>query len=226
MKSTVKRYPPVDIDQAFALSALADRINNGRYINMDSKRQDTKTNKEIMQEALAGQHEITDQDRERGQLIRDHFQGLLFKKLQNNLNGFENTIAEIIGQEKVAQHQLGVIAALPVSYVRDCKKDQIFSAVIQEAGQSQHLPKTTTAQNLAIKILDFVELKLYNCFTVTAVTLEGNLVGFYMKEAPEATGQFETVKARIKNYGQYKGGVPITYLNYVKFPQRKSKESA
>ena len=95
-----------------------------------------------------------------------------------------------------------------------------------EAGQSQHLPQTKTAQNLAIKILDFVELKLYNCFTVTAVTAEGNLVGFYMKEAPVNTGQFETVKARVKNYGQYKGGVPITYLNYVKFPQRKQKESA
>jgi hypothetical protein len=221
----MKRIPPIEIDRAFALAALADRINKGKYINMDSKRDNLKTNKEIMLSAVEGGYVITDEDYTRGQQFRDHFNGLLFKKITGNLNGFETSIAEVLGKDKVAYHQLGLIAALPVTYSRDVKKETIYESIIGSAGSSQHLSDTKKATEMVVKVLDFIELKLYNCFTVTAVTESGNLVGFYMKENPGIVGkEYVTIKARVKSRGQYKGNVPITYLNYVKFPSIKLKE--
>lgn len=209
------RNPPVNLDLAFAASAGAQRIN-GRYINMESKRAEDKTNRELMIEFLEGRAELTDADRELGEKIRAHYNGLLFKKLVNKLNGFEQTIAELLDKDTVAHHKLGVIAALPSGYARETKKETIYDTIISSAGNSQHIPASTKAQEMVIKILDSVELKLYNCWTVTAVTDQGNLVGFYMKYKPNLGSEFTRIRARVKGHSQYKGNVPITYLNYVK----------
>jgi len=207
----------VNLDLAFSSAAAAHRINNGRYINMDSKRSEDKTNKEIMTLVLKGELELTDADREQGEKIRAHYNGLLFKKLVGKLNGFEQTIAELLDKEDIPEFKLGVIAALPSGYARETKKESIYDTIISCAGNSQHLTRTPKAQEMVIRVVDFVELKLYNCFTVTAVTDQGNLIGFYMKTNPKILGtEFTRIRARVKGHSQYKGNVPITYLNYVK----------
>lgn len=210
------KNPPVNLDLAFASAAAAQRIN-GRYINMESKRAEDKTNREIMIEFVEGRSELTEADREQGEKIRAHYNGLLFKKLVNKLNGFEQTIAELLDKDTVAYHKLGVIAALPSGYARETKKESIYDSIINAAGNSQHIANSIKAQEMVIRVLDAVELKLYNCWTVTAVTDQGNLVGFYMKTSPAQMGkEFTRIRAKVKGHSQYKGNVPITYLNYVK----------
>lgn len=218
------RNPPVDLNTAFYAAAAAQRIN-GRYINMESKTAETKTNREVMIEFIEGRAEILEEDRVLGEKIRTHYNGLLFKKLLGNVNGFEQTIAELLDKETVAYHKLGVIAALPSGYARETKKESVYDSIVNSAGNSQHLPKGIKAQELAIRVLDSVELKLYNCWTVTAVTDQGNLVGFYMKTSPAVMGkEFTRIRAKVKGHSQYKGNIPITYLNYVKPLDVKIKE--
>ena len=218
------RNPPVDLNTAFYAAAAAQRVN-GRYINMESKTAETKTNREIMIEFIEGREELLEEDRQVGEKIRSHYNGLLFKKLLGNVNGFEQTIAELLDKETVAHHKLGVIAALPSGYARETKKESVYDSIVSSAGNSQHLPKSIKAQEMAIRVLDSVELKLYNCWTVTAVTDQGNLVGFYMKTSPALMGkEFTRIRAKVKGYSQYKGNIPITYLNYVKPLDVKIKE--
>lgn len=218
------RNPPVDTNIAFAVAAGAQRIN-GRYINMESKKTEDKTNRELMIEFLEGKRELDENDHAQGEKIRAHFNGLLFKKLVGKLNGFEQTIAELLGKDTVAYHKLGVIAALPSAYARETKKETIYETIINLAGGSQHLPADRVAREMVIKVVDSVRLALYNCWTVTAVTEQGNLIGFYMKTDPKVLGnEYTRIRARVKGHSQYKGNVPITYLNYVKPLDVKIKE--
>lgn len=218
------RNPPVDINFAFALAAGAHRIN-GRYINMETKRTEDRTNRELMIEFIEGKRELEEQDRTQGEQIKNHYNGLLFKKLVGKLNGFEQTIAELLDKDTVPYHKLGVIAALPSGFLRETKKENIYENIITLAGASQHLPMDRVAREMAIKVVDSVRLALYNCWTVTAVTEQGNLVGFYMKTDPKDLGnEYTKIRARVKGHSQYKGNVPITYLNYVKPLDVKIKE--
>jgi hypothetical protein len=219
------RNSTVTVDKMFTLAAAAHRANNGRYINMETKNQENKTNKELMQELFEGKQEFLAEDTELGEKVRAHFNGLLFKKITGKLNGFEQTIAELLDQESVPQWKMGLFAALPSAYMRECKKENILENIVTLAAQSRHLPLDTKAKEMVVKILDSVQLKLYNCYTVTAVTDSGNLVGFYMKTDPKPLGtDYIKIRARVKNHGMYKRNVEITYLNYVKPVETKIKE--
>lgn len=219
------KNPPVDTSMAFACAAGAQRIN-GRYLNMESKGATDQTNREIMVDLLQGKLELTDADRESGEKIRNHFNGLLFKKLVGKLNGFEQNIAELLDKDSVPFHKLGIIAALPASYAREVKKEETQETIIKVAGSSQHLQNNRGPLQMVIKVVDSVRLALYNCWTVTAVTEQGNLVGFYMKTDPKELGtEYTKIRARVKGFSQYKGNVPITYLNYVKPLEVKTKEN-
>lgn len=220
------RNPTVTLEQMFTLAAAAHRANGGRYINMETKNQENKTNKELMQEFQEGKQEITEEDRTLGDQVRNHFNGLLFKKITGKLNGFEQTIAELLDRETVPLYKAGIFAALPSAYMRECKKENILENIVTLAANSRHLPESPKAREMVVKILDSVQLKLYNCYTVTAVTDGGNLVGFYMKTDPKPLGtDYIKIRARVKSTGMYKRNVEITYLNYVKPLETKIKET-
>jgi hypothetical protein len=219
------RNPTVTLDLMFAYAAAAHRANGGRYINMESKNRDNKTNKELMQEFIEGKQDLTEEDNELGQNVRAHFNGLLFKKITGKLNGFEQTIAELLDHPTVPQYKMGIFAALPSAYMRECKKETILDSIVTLAANSHHIPSSPKSREMVVKVLDSVQLKLYNCYTVTAVTDNGNLVGFYMKTDPKPLGtDYIKIRARVKNHGMYKRNVEITYLNYVKPLETKIKE--
>lgn len=210
----------------FKASALAFRLN-GDYVNrwiQDPSSQEVKSlplNKDIMRDCLVDSKvELTEQDHTVGELMHDHFKGYLLKGLSKKLNEFENAVAEVVLKEEVSKYEFGLIASLAKIYKRDAESESNKESISKIGYNSKHLDETAETRGtfiLDIELLTSYRLPAYNCWSVTAKTVDNNLVGFYMKQDPALfKGRTISIRCRIKDRKVNKDGFNVTYLNYVK----------
>lgn len=140
----------ISIDDAWALVAMADRVNNGRYLKVieyarDSNGMETGEilhwpNRTLIQNHLAtGEPAVTDQDRQFGKVLAEHYQYLIFDVLGDGKNSdYDKTVFDIIQRAAVGvRRDLAYMASLGQRYHRETAREQI-AETLQAIGSTSH----------------------------------------------------------------------------------------
>ena len=171
-KRIVKSTATYPVDLAWAAVAAADRVNGSKYVNdqtyfsPDETR--LKTNKAIAYEFLDNPETLTDEDRNRGQELADHFKGLLFAALGKPLQGFLETVNKINTMEAVGRFEVACMAALPRTYRNDCERKARDEQMMAWAVDSDYIGQEGSRQILNVRIVETFYSQKFMSLIVTA----------------------------------------------------------
>lgn len=226
VEKIAKRDKKIPIAEAWALVAYADRINNGEYIKFPEFDPETgnvkrKPNRELIsdQVAVMGFRNVTNEDRARGQVFAEHFQGLAFDALSGKANDFDQKIINLITAEEVHEKMgLAYMACLGARYRKDVAKEfreeKMFSlghSSIHQGTVGQHL-------RLQVTVLAKYEGRAFPGSVVRAT--DGNNIYFWSSSKmidmwPDSPESFPVVGV-VKAHGIDRDGYQETRLTRVK----------
>lgn len=119
--------PVYNVADVFAAAAAAYRVN-GEYLKQDvvtfhdngGHTVDKIANKTLVHQFLKGAFDLRDEDREMGEKVRQHCNGLSFKIITGKtLSDFEQAMLTIADKETTdSNYDIAVVASLPASYER------------------------------------------------------------------------------------------------------------
>lgn len=213
--------PLFDIELAWAAVAGADRINGGNYLNQNTYPfpEGGKFNRAIAYDLLENPQLLTQEDKDQGARMHDHFKGLLMRKLMGPLtNGFLDNIADIVAKEQVSKFDVACMAALPKTYRKDLEREAKSAREQSMVATSNYLGQVGTKQRITVEIMDLVYSRNYNIHIVTA-TDGVNIVKFSTAHDPACypKGQKVVIAGSIKRCQENdRTGVKETWLTRVK----------
>lgn len=224
-KKALLKQNKLPIADAWALVAMADRVNEQRYIKFPEFDQETgnvlhRPNREIISDQIAlGLVNITPADRELGNKMSDHFQGLAFNLLSGKTNEFDQKIINLITQDEV-ERTIGMayMACLAARYHREVVKEQKQSMIENIAGTSTHQGTIGQHVRLNVVVINKYEGKAFSGSVVRAT--DGKNLYFWSSSMlidmwPDTPEQFPIVGV-IKAHGQDRDGIQETRLTRVK----------
>lgn len=223
MEPKSKKLPIAD---AWALVAYADRVNQGEYIKFPEFDNETgnvkrKPNRELIddQVSIMGMRSVTSEDREQGQRLAGHFQGLLFDALSGKTNDFDQKIINIITEKEVHEKMgMAYMACLAVRYrkelVKEMRQEQMFKlghSSIHQGAVGQHL-------RLEVTVLSKFEGRAFPGSVVRAT--DGTNIYFWSSSKtidmwPDSPERFPIVGV-VKAHGTDRDGYQETRLTRVK----------
>jgi hypothetical protein len=135
--------PTYNVADIFAAAAAAYRIN-GAYIKQDEvtfhenggHTVDKIANKTLVHQFLKGSFDLRDEDREMGEKVRQHCNGLSFKIITGKtLSEFEQAMLTIADKETTdSNYDIAVVASLPASYERAQARIQQDAMLREKSG--------------------------------------------------------------------------------------------
>jgi hypothetical protein len=170
-QTATRKQITYSIADAWAAVAGADRINEQVYINKDTYPvpPGKKFNKAVAYELLENPGALTQEDRDFGLEMSQHFAGLLFRTLKGPAtNGFIDTIANIVAKEQVTNFDVACMAALPKTYRKDIQREKINRRQETLAATSQHIGMEASKHELDVEIITMIYSQRYNIWIATA----------------------------------------------------------
>jgi hypothetical protein len=190
IKSDTNRFPNSVIwaaEQVFAASVAADQTNGG-YCKFEETEIETgairKPNKVLVHQLLSANTQFEAEVIEQGQLIRQHFQGLLFDQMAGELKDFLATVLRVSTKETFASNDwlgLAVIAALPSTYRRDVARREAEAQRNQLRETSKPYGQPGDRVQAEVEIVQCNWSHKWSMWTVNA-TLNGNLFFFFFNK--------------------------------------------
>lgn len=205
-------------EQVWGAAVAAHRINDG-YLK-DSTWDYDKTPATIIKEAnklmvkrwvdTGDFRQVTADDVEQGQVLRNHFRGYLFMQIAGKLNDFQQTALKIAQLEEFTpKHrlELAILSSLPSVYSRDNAR-KVLDTAIRESSQID-LPVGTKVQG-ELKVVDCRYSMQYNKNIVKA-QVGNSFVDFWFSDTLTVGSRYE-FRGKVKKVR----GDNTTQLNYVK----------
>lgn len=202
------------ITDAWAAIAFADRVNQGQYVNEKVYFKPGEIvkhhNKTLAWESLAGNEEfqITEQDREQGKIMSEHFAGLLFHSLKtagvsfapSGGSGFMSKISEIVAMKQVGKYEVACMSALPVTYRREIAREAAKEKMFKMSAQSDYIGMPGSRIETNLEVIDTFYSQKYSSLIVTAA-VDNNIVKFFSTKDVENfnKGASITVKGTVKH---------------------------
>ncbi len=224
-KKAFVKQNKLPIADAWALVAMADRINEGKYIKFpefdpESGNVKYRPNREIIANQIAlGLVNITPLDREMGERMANHFQGLAFSLLGGKTNDFDQKIINLITQDEIDRNMgLAYMACLANRYHRELVKEHKQSILENIAGTSTHQGSIGQHVRLNVTVINKYEGRAFPGSVVRAT--DGTNLYFWSSSKmidmwPDAPEQFPIVGV-IKAHGKDRDGIQETRLTRVK----------
>jgi hypothetical protein len=179
---------PFPISLVWAAIAGADRINEGKYINLSgaySVPPGPKLNKDLAMDFCISPFTLTDEDKAMGEILASHFSGLLFKTLSGPIsNGFMSTIANIVAMENVGKYEIACMACLVNVYRKDLVREQHKEKMDTLSANSEYLGQEGTKQEVTAEIVETFYSRTYESLIVTAMA-GTNVVKFFTSKDKE-----------------------------------------
>ena len=209
--------PTYNITDVFAAACAAFRIN-GSYIKQDevtyhdsgSHTVDKIANKTLVHQFLKGAFDLRDEDREMGEKVRQHCNGLSFKIITGKtLSEFEQAMLTIADKETTdSNYDIAVVASLPASYERAQARIQ-QDAMLREKGGT-----LTDAVGDKVELdIDVVRCNYSNNWDTHFVTATvDNAVVFFATRNKLELGSTLRIKGKVKAHKEDR-----TQLSHVKF---------
>lgn len=223
-KNFVKKKK-LPINLAWALVAMADRINEGQYIKFAEMDQETATvktrpNRDIIRDQIAlGLVNLTKEDHDFGNLMADHFQGIVFNAIGRQLNDFDQKIMNLIVQEEVDVNLgMAYLACMAVRYRRELVKEHKQESMLRIGSTSIHQGSIGQHLRINVTVINKYEGKAFPGSVVRAT--DGTNLYFWSSSKfvdmwPDAPEQFPVVGV-VKAHGQDREGIMETRLTRVK----------
>lgn len=145
--SVIKQIPIAD---AWALVAMADRINDGRYVKFLEYATDEqglatdviayRPNRELIRDSIEkGNPAVTESDRQIGARMANHFQGLMFTMLGGNTHEFDEKIFKLIQQDSVhAVTGMAFMACMGARYHKELTRERMAESMSRIGTTSQY----------------------------------------------------------------------------------------
>jgi hypothetical protein len=213
-----KRKPDVTYatELVFSAAALAQRIN-GKYVsNLDSS-SEVRSNRSLITQALGGELEITDLDREHGVAVRELLKTYLFKIVSGQiLNEFDSKALALASGDTVTERDIGIIAYYPTTYDRAQETRSIDERLFN--CDARYLGAVGKKVSATVEIVKSFYSANYGINFVTGITADNLVVNFVYKNGFKA-GDRIAITGKVKS--QLDGHV--TKLNYVKVVSPSSK---
>lgn len=208
--------PTYNITDVFAAACAAFRIN-GSYIKQDevtyhesgSHTVDKIANKTLVHQFLKGAFDLRDEDREMGEKVRQHCNGLSFKIITGKtLSEFEQAMLTIADKETTdSNYDIAVVASLPASYERAQARIQQDAMLREKSG--------TLTDNVGDKVeldIDVVRCNYSNNWDTHFVTATvDNAVVFFASKNKLEIGANLRIKGKVKAHKEDR-----TQLSHVK----------
>jgi hypothetical protein len=209
--------PTYNITDVFAAACAAFRIN-GSYIKQDevtfhengSHTVDKIANKTLVHQFLKGAFDLRDEDREMGEKVRQHCNGLSFKIITGKtLSEFEQAMLTIADKETTdSNYDIAVVASLPASYERAQARIQQDAMLREKSG--------TLTDNVGDKVeldIEVVRCNYSNNWDTHFVTATvDNAVVFFASRNKIDLGSKHRIKGKVKAHKEDR-----TQLSHVKF---------
>lgn len=216
-----KKLPIAD---AWALVAMADRVNYGKYFKFHEI--DTATgnvlfrpNREVIADQITlGLVNISKEDRELGELMSTHFQGIAFNALGQGLSEFDQKIMNLIVETEIETGAMAYLACMAARYRREIEKEARQEAVLRLVRTSIHQGSIGQHLRLNVRVINKYEGKAFPGSVVRAT--DGNNLYFWSSSKmidmwPDAPEEFPIVGV-VKAHGEDRDNVKETRLTRVK----------
>jgi len=140
----------IPIADAWALTAMADRINDGRYVKFVEYATDEtghatdviayRPNRELIRDSIEkGDPAVTDADRQMGVRMADHFQGLMFTVLGGGSHEFDEKIFKLIQQDTIgANTGMAFLACMGNRYHKELTRERVAESTTRIGTSSQY----------------------------------------------------------------------------------------
>lgn len=224
-KKTFIKHQKIPLADAWALVAMADRVNSGAYIKFPELDQETgnvkvRPNREIIKDQVAlGLVNVTEADRNFGELMSEHFKVLAFDAIGGALNDFDQRIMHLITQDEIdANMGLAYLACMAVRYRREVAKEERNEQLFKLARSSTHQGSLGQHLRLNVRVLSKFAGKVFSGSVVRAT--DGTNLYFWTSSQPvdmwpDGSEQFEIVGV-VKAHGADRDGNQETRLTRVK----------
>ncbi|CAB4241687.1 hypothetical protein UFOVP71_225 [uncultured Caudovirales phage] len=224
-KKQFVKHQKIPLKDAWALVAMADRINAGEYIKFPEFDQATgnvsrRPNREIIKDQVAlGLVNISDADREFAEKMSEHFQGIAFDAISKTLGDFDQKILNFITHDEVdANMGMAYLACMAVRYRREIVKEHKAEVLLKVGGTST--PQGSIGQHLRLKVSVIAKFagKVFAGSVVRAT--DGTNLYFWTssKEVdmwPDSPEEFEIIGV-VKAHGNDRDNAHETRLTRVK----------
>ncbi len=202
-------------NDVWAVACKAQRLNK-EYIKFVPEGSKKETNREIMYRLLEeGSKHLTVADKNEGVKVRQHYQAMTFKLLTDDyVSEFDKTAMAIADRDLLdSKLDIAIIASLPSAYTR---------ANVRKV-QDQEIAQATTDKSIG-KVKDRVDLKVtvlrsflshkWNCYFITAVTENEEVVFFGSSKINSKIGDILDIRGTVKSHRSDDNGM-VTQLNRV-----------
>lgn len=228
----------ITIEQAWALVAMADRINEGRYvkfieyaphtdragnwINESQPNTDVilyRPNRDLIRDSIdLNNPAVTEEDRSRGQAMAEHFKGLAFDALGGNQHEFDQKILKLIQKETVGvRTDMALMACLGSRYRREVGRERAAETVGKIGYSSTFQGKIGERFQRRVSILNKFPGRTFTGSVIRATDGE-NLYFWTSSKTVDHwpnEGEFEVV-GRVKTHNTDQNGYQETRLTLVK----------
>lgn len=222
----MSRGQQITQQEAWALVAYADRINQGQYVKFSEFDQETgelyiRPNRDLIKdEVTLGMKNIQDEDRAFGKKMYDHFQGLVFAALGNQrFNDYDQKIINLISKETLPAG-LGMVYLAPMAarYRREVAREEKSEILEQIGATSQHQGQVGSPFQGRMVIVAKFSARIFAGSVVKAT--DGSNFYFWTSSKnvdvwPNAPEPFNVI-AVVKAHGQTREGYAETRLTRVK----------
>lgn len=224
-KKSFAKNQKIPIADAWALVAMADRINEGKYIKLPELDPETgniahRPNRDIIRDQiLLGLVNISPADREFGERMAVHFQGLAFNAINGSLGDFDQKIMNMLVAEEIDTNLgMAYLACMAARYHREIVKENKQEVMLRIAGTSTHQGSIGQHIRLLVTVLNKYEGKAFPGSVVRAT--DGTNLYFWSSSKmvdmwPDSPEEFPIVGV-IKAHGQDRDNIPETRLTRVK----------
>lgn len=224
-KKNLHKKQKVPIADAWALVAMADRVNKGQYLkfpefDQESGMEKFRPNREVIKDQLAlGLVNITEADREFAQEMSSHFEGLAFAAISQKLNDFDQQILKFITQAEVdAGLGMAYLACMAVRYRREIDKERKTEELNSVARTTMHQGSVGKHLRLRVRVLAKFAGKVFDGSVVRAT--DGTNLYFWTSSKmvdmwPDAPEEFEII-GTVKAHGMDRDNNAETRLTRVK----------
>ena len=209
--------PTYNVADVFASACAAFRIN-GSYLKQDevtfhengNHTVDKIANKTLVHQFLKGAFDLRDEDREMGEKVRQHCNGLSFKIITGKtLSEFEQAMLTIADKETTdSNYDIAVVASLPASYERAQARIQ-QDAMLREKGGTLNVDIGSKVE-LDIEVVRCNYSNNWDTHFVTAII--DNAVVFFASRNKLELGSKLRIKGKVKAHKEDR-----TQLSHVKF---------
>lgn len=208
--------PTYNVADVFAAACAAYRVN-GEYLKQDvvtfhdngGHTVDKIANKTLVHQFLKGAFDLRDEDREMGEKVRQHCNGLSFKIITGKtLSDFEQAMLSIADKETTdSNYDIAVVASLPASYERAQARIQQDIMLREKSG--------TLADAVGDKVeldIEVVRCNYSNNWDTHFVTATvDNAVVFFASRNKIELGSKLRIKGKVKDHKEDR-----TQLSHVK----------